>query len=157
VDDVAVAVALHVLAIVWWIGGVAMVTAVILPACRRAADPRQGFAQFQEIERRFAWQARAATLLAGASGFYLVDRLALWSSFLNRSHWWLDAMVFVWGLFTIVLFVAEPLFFHAWLARSAQNAPGRTLTLLQRTHIVLLGLSVVTVLGAAAGSYGLSF
>jgi uncharacterized membrane protein len=156
-DDIAVAVAIHVLAIVWWIGGVAMVTTVILPACRRDADSGSGFAMFQVVERRFAWQARAAVLLAGASGFYLIDRLALWSSFFTKAFWWLDAMVFVWVLFAIVLFVAEPLFLHAWLDQTAARAPARTLMLLQRMHIALLVLSIITVLGAVAGSNGLTF
>lgn len=34
-DDVAIARALHVLGVVIWIGGVAMVTMVLLPAVRR--------------------------------------------------------------------------------------------------------------------------
>ena len=54
--------------------------------------------------------ARAATLLAAASGFYMVDRLGLWANFLLATYWWLDAMVLVWLLFTLLLFVAEPLF-----------------------------------------------
>ncbi|HUO92352.1 MAG TPA: hypothetical protein VMU22_05485, partial [Rhizomicrobium sp.] len=133
-NDIAVAAAVHVLSVVWWIGGVAMVTAVILPACRRHADAEDGFAMFQRIEGRFAWQARAATLLAAASGFYLVDRLGLWSSFSTATFWWLDAMVFVWTIFAIVLFVAEPLYLNSWLERQARRAPGRTLARLQRFH-----------------------
>jgi uncharacterized membrane protein len=35
-DDVVIAWALHVLAVVIWIGGVGMVTMVVLPAIRRA-------------------------------------------------------------------------------------------------------------------------
>jgi uncharacterized membrane protein len=156
-DNIAVAIAIHVVAIVWWIGGVAMVTTVILPACRQAKDGHSGFAMFQAVEQRFAWQARAAVLLAGASGFYLVDRLALWSSFFTKAFWWLDAMVFVWGLFAIVLFVAEPLFLHARVEHMAARAPARTLMLLQRMHTILLALSIITVLGAVAGSNGLTF
>lgn len=155
-DAVAIAVALHVLAIVWWIGGVAMVTTVILPACRRIADPREGVVAFQRFEARFAWQARVATLLAAVTGFFLVDRLGLWSSFCIATDWWLDAMVGVWGLFTLVLFVVEPLALHSWLGRMATRAPARTLTLLQRLHGVALALSLITVFGAAAGSHGLS-
>ena len=71
-NDLAVARALHVAAILIWIGGVAMVTTVLLPAIRRlkGAAERQGF--FEAMERRFAWQARAMTLLAGGTGFYMV-------------------------------------------------------------------------------------
>jgi uncharacterized membrane protein len=152
-NDLAIAIAIHVLAIVWWIGGVAMVTSVLLPAARRTGDAAAGLAMFQRIEERFAWHARVATLLAAASGFYMVDRIGLWSDFLVPSYWWLDAMVFVWAMFTMVLFVAEPLFVHRWIERQAAVAPARTLALIARLHWVALILSVVTLLGAAVGSH----
>jgi uncharacterized membrane protein len=153
-NGVAIAVAIHLVAIVWWIGGVAMVTTVLLPAARSTSDAEQGLAMFRRIEERFAWHARGATLLAAASGFYLVDRLGLWSYFASFAYWWLDAMVFVWAAFTIVLFVAEPLFIHRWLDNQAARTPERALSLLQRLHWIALIVSVITVLGAAAGSHG---
>jgi len=36
---------------------------------------------FERIEGRFAWQARAWTLLVGATGFYLSWMLDLWDRF----------------------------------------------------------------------------
>ena len=53
-NDITIAVSVHVLAIVWWIGGVAMVTTVLLPAARRLDDAAAGIAMFQRIEERFA-------------------------------------------------------------------------------------------------------
>lgn len=156
-NDIAVAVAIHLVAIVWWIGGVAMVTTVLLPAARKMSAPSEGFSMFQRFEKRFAWHARAATLLAAASGFYMAERLGLWPYFSASAYWWLDAMVFVWAAFTIVLFVAEPLFAHRWLERQAARAPARTLLLLERLHWIALVLSIVTILGAAAGSHGATF
>lgn len=152
----AVAIALHVLSIVWWIGGVAMVTTVLLPAARSIADAGEGMAMFRCVEERFAWHARAATLLAAASGFYMVDQLDLWDSFSMLSYWWLDAMVLVWVIFTLALFIAEPFLLHRWLERQAAEAPAQTLALLQRLHWVVLVLSIITILGAAAGSHGLT-
>ena len=40
IDDFALARALHVLALVHWIGGVAMVTTIVLPRARALADAR---------------------------------------------------------------------------------------------------------------------
>ena len=156
-DDVTVALAIHVAAIVLWIGGVAMVTTVLLPAVRRLKAPRERLAFFAAIEHRFAWQARATTLLAGASGLYMVHRLGLWDAFATRAGWWLDAMALVWLLFTAMLFIAEPLFLERWLAARAERAPEATFALVQRLHWLLLALSLVTVLGAVAGSHGLTF
>jgi uncharacterized membrane protein len=155
--DIAIALALHVLAIVLWIGGVAMVTTVLLPAVRRFKTSEERVSFFERVERRFAWQARGTTLLAGASGFYMVDRLELWTAFGSAAYWWLDAMVLVWGIFTFMLFIAEPLFLDRWFHERARHAPDATFRLIYRLHWVLLSLSLITVIGAVAGSHGLSF
>ena len=80
-DQLAIARALHVLAVVLWIGGVGFVTTVLLPAVRRLKTPAERVTFFDAIERRFAWQARATTLLGGLTGFYMTTRLDLWSRF----------------------------------------------------------------------------
>lgn len=95
--ELAVARALHVLAIVLWIGGVAFVTTVLLPAVRNFKTPVERVAFFDAIERKFAWQARATTLLAGVTGFYMTEQLDLWSRFSMSSYWWMHAMVAVWS------------------------------------------------------------
>lgn len=128
----------------------------------RSTDPRcqcskQRTAFFEMIERRFAWQARGTTLLAGASGFYMAYRLNLWSGFFTTENWWLNAMVALWLLFTSVLFIIEPLFLNRWFEACARHAPESTFALLQRFHRILLLLSLVTIVGAVAGSHGLSF
>ena len=64
-NDLAVARALHVAAILIWIGGVAMVTTVLLPAIRRLKGAAERQAFFEAVERRFAWQAQATRLPAG--------------------------------------------------------------------------------------------
>src|SRR5579871_1830112 len=156
-DDITIALSIHVLTVVLWIGGVAMVTTVLLPAVRGFKSVAERIAFFEMIERRFAWQARGTTLLAGASGFYMIFRMKLWSEFLTVEYWWLDAMVLVWLLFTTMLFVAEPLFLDRWFTSRARRAPQNTFALIQRLHWVLLALSLVTIFGAVAGTHGLSF
>ncbi len=152
-SDFSIAIAIHVLAVVLWIGGVGMVTTVLLPAVRRMKKAEEQLVFFDAIERRFASQARVTTLIAGLSGFYMVDRLHLWGELLTVAYWWLDAMVLVWILFTLMLFVAEPLFLHRWLTARARRAPDSTFALVQRFHWVLLILSLATIFGAAAGSH----
>jgi uncharacterized membrane protein len=151
-DDLAIARALHVLAVVVWIGGVAMVTTIILPAAR---DLSNGADLATVIEQRFAVQARIATLLVGASGFYMVDQLDLWDRFRAAGYWWMHAMVGVWLVFTVILFVAEPLFLHRWFEARARADPDGTLKLVTRLHWVLLIVSLITTFGAVAGSHGL--
>lgn len=155
-NDEAVARAIHVLGVVLWIGGVSFVTTILLPAIGRVEDPKERVATFERIEGRFAWQARGTTLLVGISGFYLTSAWNLWNRFLDPLYWWMHAMVLVWFVFTVVLFIAEPLFLHRWFQRSAETDPQKTFRIIQRMHWVLLTLSLITVAGAVAGSHGFS-
>lgn len=149
-----VARALHVLAVVVWIGGVAMVTTVLLPAVRRHADPGGQLELFERLESRFAAQARWVTVLAGATGFWMVWRFDMWSRFAELRYWWMHAMVAVWLLFTAMLFVIEPLYLHRRLRERGRRDPAGTLAFIERFHWVLVILSLVTVFGAVAGSHG---
>lgn len=152
--DYFLARALHVLGVVLWIGGVAMVTTVLLPAVRRAASARDAVELFEQMEGGFARQARWTTLATGLSGFWLTYRLDLWHRFLDPAWWWMHAMVVVWLVFTLILFVLEPLWLHDWFRRRAQRDAHGTLILIERLHWVLLIASLVTLVGAAAGSHG---
>ena len=91
--------------------------------------------------------------LAGLTGFWMTWRLGLWGLFAVPSFWWLDAMVFVWALFMLMVFVVEPLA-HKRLSARATLDPAGVLSRLFRAHIVLLAAAAVTILGAVAGAHG---
>jgi len=154
VNDLAIARALHVIAVILWIGGVAMVTTVLLPATRRLVEERRRVAFFEALEGRFAAQSRLTTLLAGASGLYLVIELDLWPRFFLPRFWWMHAMVAIWVLFSLMLFVLEPLWLHRWFQHRAATRPGATFDLIGRLHWVLLLLSLATAGGAVLGVHG---
>lgn len=156
-DDVAIARAIHILAIVHWIGGVALVTAVILPAVVHFSEPARRVAVFEEIEGRFSLQAKFSVTLAGLSGFHMTYRLDAWDRFAELQFWWMHAMVLVWAIFAFVLFVAEPLFLHDWFRRRAEHDAKGTFALVIRAHWLLLILSIITVAGAALGAHGMLF
>ena len=102
------------------------------------------------------WQARTAGLIVGATGLYMTWRLDLWDRFRSVAFWWMHAMVCVWLQFAFLVFVGEPFILRRHLPRWATLRPEATLAWLHRVHWVLLALSVVTVLGAVAGSHGSS-
>lgn len=153
-NDFILARALHVVAVVMWIGGVAMVTTVLLPAIRRLYRPADRFPAFHALEARFARQARCTTAIAGLSGFYMTWKLDAWNRFEFASFWWMHAMVFTWMIFTVMLFIAEPLFLERLLERRATASPEATFRLVEWLHRFLLMLSLLTVAGAVAGSIG---
>jgi uncharacterized membrane protein len=155
VGGLAIARALHVLGVVLWIGGVAFVTTVLLPTVRRLEDPARRVAVFEEVESRFARQARATTLLVGASGFWMMVELDAWPRLLVPAYWWIHGMIAVWLLFTLLLFLLEPLFLHRWFLARARQEPERTFARIERMHRVLLVVSLATLLGAVAGAHGL--
>jgi uncharacterized membrane protein len=153
-DDVVIARALHVLAIVVWIGGVMMATTVVLPAVRRGDLGSDRLKAFQAIEHRFVWQARTAVIVVGLTGFYMLARLDLWGRFQSAQFWWMHAMVCMWLLFALTLFVIEPFILHRYFHKWATSAPDVAFAWLHRAHWILLVLSLVTIFGAVAGSQG---
>jgi uncharacterized membrane protein len=148
---------LHVVGVVLWIGGVAFVTAVLLPAVKRMREPAERIEFFEKVEAGFARQARMTTLVTGLSGIYLVHSLGAWERFAELQYWWMHAMVLVWGVFTLMLFVLEPLWLHRWFRERTQRDPEGTLATITRLHWLLLLASLITVAGATAGSHGWSF
>ncbi len=150
--DLSIARAVHVVAIVLWIGGVGFVTTVLLPSIRRSRPPAEWFPTLRQAEARFAPQMRWTTAIAGASGLYMLWRLDAWGWFLWARFWWLHAMVLIWFIFTMMLFVLEPLLLHRLLARRAAVAPEATYRRFEWLHRVLLVLGLLTVAGAVAGA-----
>jgi uncharacterized membrane protein len=122
---------LHVLGVVWWIGGVVMVT-MLRPARKRMKTPAECVMLFEAVERGFALQARVATLVTGASGLYLVYRFDLWQRFAHIEFWWMHAMALVWALCTLLLLVLEPLFLHRWFSERVRRDPASTAALVAR-------------------------
>ena len=153
-DDLSITRALHVLAIVHWIGGVTLVTLVLLPGIIRSVPAKDRLQLFEMIEGRFALQARISTLIAGATGFYMTHQLDAWDRFSDPSYWWMHAMVAVWAVFTLVLFIAEPLILHRWFHEQASVTPDATFALVLRLHRILLVISLVTVGGGVLGAHG---
>lgn len=148
----ALAIVVHVLGVVWWLGGLAFVTLVLLPTLRAetADNPK---ALLEAVERRFAPQARIALGLVGLSGGYLLWVTGLWRALDHTVFWWLNAMIGYWLLFAVLLFVVEPLGLLQRHVLTADN-PARGWQRFHRMHAVLLGLGVVVVAAGAAGSHG---
>jgi uncharacterized membrane protein len=156
-DGFVLARVLHVVGVVLWIGGVAFVTTVLIPSLRARADAGERLVQFERLEGRFAFQARVVTLVTGLSGFYMLEYLDAWGRYLQPGFWWLHLMTLVWTVFTLVLFVLEPLVLHRLFHDLATRDDARAFAWLQRMHILLLTLSLVAVAGAVAGSHGYRF
>ena len=145
------------LAVVFWIGGVAMVTTVILPAVKRMKSKKDKINTFEQIEGKFSLQAKITTLITAISGFYMIYELDAWDRYHQLKYWWITAMTFIWVLFSVVLFILEPLVLHKWYQKHSEKDPEKTFNFIQRFHWILLTVSLITLIGAVAGSHGLFF
>jgi uncharacterized membrane protein len=153
IDWGVVARAVHVAAVVVWIGGVSFVTTVLLPALQEKA-PETWMREFEKIERRFAPQARIAVLLVLLSGLYMLYHYDMWHRFADHRYWWMDLMVAVWLLFAALLFAIEPLALRPAVHRRIA-APAALLVRMLWLHRAMLALSLLAVIAAVGGSNGL--
>ncbi len=137
IDDVALARAIHVLALVHWIGGVAVVTTIVLPHARALRDAKDAVAAFEAFERRFASQVRVSILLVGLSGLYMLAKLDAWDRFQYAAFWWLDLMVAV-GRFR----------------EFALRDKNRAFAAAMRFHAAALLLSAFAIVAGVLGAHG---
>ena len=86
----------------------------------------------------------------------MTKRIDAWDRFASATFWWMHAMVLTWLVFTVLLFIAEPLFLDRLLERRAESDPLASYRLVERLHWLLLTLSLMTVAGAAAGVVGVN-
>lgn len=147
--------AVHVVGVVLWIGGVAFVTTVLIPALRRMPEEKSRFELFEKLEGRFAFQAKIVTLLTALSGAYMLHALNAWNRYLEPTFWWMHLMTIVWFVFTVVLFVLEPAFLHRWFREKATRDSDRAFRWLHTMHKLLLSISLIAIVGAIAGSRGI--
>jgi Na+/proline symporter len=146
IDDFALARAVHVLALVHWIG--------VLPRARALPDARTALAAFEIFEGRFAAQVRFSILLAGLSGLYMLDKLQAWTRLLDPAFWWLALMVAVWAVFALMVFVLEPLVVHRLFHDYALRDKDRAFALAIRLHAVALVVSAVAIAAGVLGAHG---
>ena len=156
-EYLALARIVHVLAVVLWIGGVAMVTTVIIPSVKKIKSKEEQIQTFEQIEGRFALQAKITTLLTGLSGFYMIYHLNAWNRFFDITYWWMHAMVITWFIFTLVLYILEPFVLHKLFKKYASENPKETFDFIHKLHWILLILSLLTITGAVAGCHGWLF
>lgn len=150
-----VARALHVLAIVIWIGGIGAVTTVMFPAMRRIDSNEQRVWLFEQVERNFRPQARIAWLIVGLTGVYMLGSLGAWERFVEPHYWWMDVMVGLRAIFGLMLFIIEPLVVGPRIRCILASEPHRAIVRMEALHWVLLVLSLLVIAAVVSGIYGL--
>lgn len=153
-EYIALARAIHVLALTHWIGGVAIVTTIVLPAALKLPNAIEAVAAFERFERRFAAQVRISIALVGLSGLYMLYAYDAWARFEDLSFWWLHLMVAVWALFAVMVYVLEPLLIHRAFHEFALHDKNRAFTIAISLHSAALIISAIVIGAGVLGTHG---
>ena len=87
----------------------------------------------------------------------MMYELDAWDRYLDYRYWWIHAMTLVWIIFSLILYVLEPLVLHKLFRKYAEKDAGKVFAIMHRAHWFLLLLSLLTTAGAVAGSHGWFF
>ena len=147
--------ALHVVGVVLWIGGVAFVTTTLIPSLRAMANVDERLALFEQLEGKFAFQARIVTVITGLTGFYMLEYMGAWDRYQQMQFWWVHMMTLIWLVFTVILFVLEPLVLHRRFKLLATENSDKAFSLINKKHKIILALSLITIFVTVAGVHGL--
>ena len=129
-----IALIIHVLAVVIWIGGVAFVTMIMFPIIQRTDNSLEQVMMFQGVEHRFGKIAKVMVILTGISGFYLLS--------IKGFGIGAGIMIFVWTLYASLLFFLEkPLFKRLFETPGKQLDTKQIFLRLQVFHWIILVLS----------------
>ncbi|UCH81980.1 MAG: hypothetical protein JSW20_04970 [Nitrospiraceae bacterium] len=142
-----IALTIHIISIVIWIGGVAFVTMVTFPMILRMDKSLEMVLMFQGTEHRFGKIAKLMVILAGLSGLYLIYEKGI------SSGVWL--MIVIWSFYAALLFGLEKMIFKRLFARPSNDMDTKKVfNILQTFHWVVLGLSLLAIIaGIYAGHY----
>lgn len=153
-NELTIARAIHILSIVLWMGGVAFVTIILIPSIRHLSFRGDECDLFNLIENRFAKIAKVLVLLAGISGFYMIYLLDAWDRFFDLSYFWMHAMVLVWLMFVLALFLIEPFFIkdHGRIVKDGKSLGNLHKT--QVVHSIIFTFSLITLFISVLGAHG---
>jgi hypothetical protein len=143
-----IALVIHVVSIIIWIGGVAFVTMITFPMIQRVDKSLEQVLMFQGVEHRFSKIAKVMVILAGLSGLYLIYEKGL-----SPGVW---IMIFIWAFYASLLFGLEKIIFKKLFTPPSgeQLDTKKVFNMLQGFHWFILTLSFLAIIaGIYTGHY----
>ncbi|MBF0517382.1 MAG: hypothetical protein HQK97_09755 [Nitrospirae bacterium] len=137
-------IAIHVVAIVVWIGGVVFVTTVVFPVIMTMEDSMEKVIFFQGTERRFANIAKGSVVVAGVTGVTLLQLEHRWSVLFSWAGIGPTAMLIVWTMFVFLL-LFESAIFKILFGGSAQHDSKAIFRKLSAAHWVVMLISLMVI------------
>ncbi len=137
-------IAIHVILIILWIGGVSFVTINIFPILMKMEDSLEKVRYFQAVENRFARQARLYLLLTGITGVLILFLERGWSVILSRQGLGILLMIIAWLLYLMIL-TFEKGFFKMLFKDAQSQDVSRIFFKLNLFHWGILTISLLAV------------
>lgn len=134
-------IAVHVIGVVLWIGGVAFVTMVVLPMIMRMENSLEKVLFFQGVEHRFVKIAKTSVVVVGVTGVLLLQITGKWSVMFKASGIGPTLMSVVWLFYALVL-MFEGRLFKVIFKGEAQQDTAKVFYRLSVFHWVILSLSL---------------
>lgn len=150
-----IALILHVLSIVIWIGGVAFVTMIVFPMIQRTQSSLEQVMMFQGIEHRFSKVAKWMIIISGLTGFYMLHKKGF-SLLTVSSGIYIWLMILVWTFYASLIFFLEKRLFKRLFKKPSgeQLETHKIFFRLQVFHwfVLILSFSAIAV-GVWGGRY----
>ena len=143
---------LHVLAVIFWIGGLAFVTILIFPSLYKMPEALQKVLFFQRIEHRFAPLARLYSAVVGITGIIMVVYTGWYRLLFTKEGFFLTLMFLIWVMWTVMLFGLEPLVIKKMLDSMAKGEGKLDIdTVFKRMNVLHWVLLMLSMAAAASG------
>lgn len=137
-------IAIHVLGVVIWIGGVAFVTIIVFPMLIGMEGSLEKMILFQGIEHRFAKIAKISVAVVGISGAWMLQLTGEWKTLFSARGMGPTLMVIVWTFYVLVL-IFEARLFKALFRGEAQQNTSKAFLRLSVFHWVVLVFSLLAI------------
>lgn len=148
----------HLVTVVLWIGGLAFVTAFILPMVIKTPDALQKVLMFQRVEHRFAPVAKVYNIITGISGFIMVWQMGWHKLYFTWAGFPLTFMTAIWLLWFVMLVGLEPIVIKKMLDRMARDGAKMDIDgifrKVNKLHWFLLMLSILAIIAGVFVAHG---
>lgn len=147
-------IAIHVVTVVLWIGGVAFVTIIVFPMLLKMENSFERVMLFQRVENKFAKQARIYSIITGVTGGFVLYLNKEYSLIFTRAGIGITLMFIAWLIYVLVL-LFEKNIFKVLFSQPEKLDTSQVFFRLNIFHWFLLGLSLIAVgAGVWAGHGG---
>lgn len=148
----------HLLAVILWIGGLAFVTAIVLPMAIKTPDALQKVLTFQRVEHRFAPLAKWFNIITGISGFVMVWLMGWHELYFTKAGLALTFMTAVWVFWFVMLVGLEPIIIRKMLEKMARESEKMDIDGIFRKvktlHWFMVAISLAAVAAGAFFAHG---